>query len=402
MKNELIQRMHEGLFSNLYNHFLVRYPSCAANASELSDALQVVDGADAQEVLSLLHTHSWEVGRYRSDLAPKVEILWGEISPRERGDYIAGVSEGSRMAEQTCGEMLDFILEQLKEGTDVEWSAISACQLGCNLLTMGEEKAFTRLLQYDVDWRQEIERINPMDAKRWKATHLLSKRVIDVFLEATLILKRPDATQLVLEQGANPNILVWQLERSYNALYTALSYAIHHREALATVALLRFGADVNGSNQVARRSPLPEAFLRGDRCLIAKLMDAGALLDAGATFSETPFPYGRSNPVEWVQENLSDVIEFLPLESKPLFHSPHAQGGWYFTLLELAAADLDLLRFVADQGLDLQPTEYEMATLIHFRKSEALELILDRIAPRKKEAVLARVLANWPEFSSKA
>lgn len=402
MQNELKPSMREGLFSRLYNHFLVRYPHYAVNASGPCEALQAVDKTERQKVSSLLQTQGWEVGFHRPDLASIVPVLWPEISPRMRGDYLSGSSEGVRLEEQSSGDMLEFILEKLEAGGEVEFSAVSACQLGCNLLAVGEETAFARLLEYDVDWQQEIERIPPADAKRWKATHLLSKRVINVFLEATLILKRPDSTQLVLEQGANPNILVWQLERSSNALYTALSYAIHHEQARATDALLRFNADAKGSSQVSMRCPLSEAFMKRDRSLIAKLLDAGASLDDGATFSEAPFPYGMSCPVEWVQENLSDLIEFIPLESKPLFHSPHAQGGWYYSLLEIAASDLDLLQFVADRGLDLQLTAYEAAALINTKRYEALCFILDRVAPEQKETVLACVQAEWPEFGSDA
>lgn len=398
MKNELKPSIREGLYSHLYDHFLVRSPHHAISVLCRSEALRTIDATEGERVSSLLQTQGWEVGFHRPDMAPIVVKHWPEISPRMRGDYLSGSSESVRLKDHSSGDMLQFILEKLEGGGEVEFSAVSACQLGCNLLAFGQETAFARLLEYDVDWQQAIERIQPADAKRWKTPHLLSKRVIDVFLEATLILKRPDSTQLVLERGANPNILVWQLERSSNARYTALSYAIHHEQERASAALLRFNADAKGSNQVAMRCPLSEAFLRGDRRLIEKLLDAGASLNDGATFSKVPFPYGLSCPVEWVQENLADLIDFIPLEAKPLFHSPDAQGGWYYSLLEIAAGDLQLLRFVADQGLNLQLTAYEAASLINLNRHEALSFILDRIAPEQKETVLARVHSERPEF----
>ena len=327
MNTEVTESTPYGLFRYLYNHYQVRYPEMhmSMGAVLTNDVLDAVDAIDSSDLQTHLAKDSWLIGIGRPDMADSVQLLWDTMTPLARGDYLAGFTELTYLSGQQDEARLAFIKEQVNQQSSVEFTAETACEIGCALLAMGLEDTFANLLHVDIPWEQEIDRASAQDARRWKTISRLSKRVIDIFLEAALILKRPNAATLLLGHGANPDILIWQLERSSNALYPALSYAIKNSLAGAVDALLEHGANPRGSDSAPMRSPLALAFQQCDFPLIQRLLTAGASLEDGMRYSEAPTFYGMGSPVEWVSEQLSELLELLPLEAKPLFHSPHAQ-----------------------------------------------------------------------------
>lgn len=398
MNHDSQPRIRDGLFRYLYNHYLVRYPQMNPYALNVREGVEEFDRIDEQTLFSYLQVQAWAVGDIRPDLAVAVREHWNELSPLVRGEYLAGSSECLFREGGKTKKDLEFLVFQIKGASEVELSPESACQIGCSLLALGEDEAFANLLESGADFEQEVERASESDAKRWRTIRLLSPRVIDILLEATLVLNRPDSTRTALKHGANPNILVWQLERSYNALYSALSYAIHNQQQAATNALIKSRANVRGSESAPLRSPLAEAFQLGDGQLIEVLLKKGASFDDGARYREPPITYGRGWPVDWVHEHLSGLMDFLPLDAKPLFHSPHAQGGYHYTLLSTISRSADKLRVFADYGFELRLTAHEAAYLIDSNCHESFCFILDQTAPDSRDVVLERVGSKWRKF----
>lgn len=389
-----------GLFRYLYNHYQVRYPDYYMFVEPLlpREAVEALEKIEVKDLEVHLGEDSWLIGIERPDLAESVQALWGGLSPLTRGNYLAGFTERTYFGCPQMESRLSFLRDQMRDSAKTDFTPEAACEIGCCLVAMGEVAAFSDLLQADVDWEQEIDRASVRDARRWKTIGKLSRRVIDIFLEAALIVKRPEAVKLALAHGANPNILVWRLERSSNGLYTALSYAIHHEFNAAVDALLEGGADPRGSDSAPQRSPLAQAFQQTDFDLIKRLLAAGASLDDGPRYTEAPLTYGLGAPVEWVEEQLADLLELLPLEAKPLFHTPHVQGGTYYTLLQCAWDDPEKLALPEEIGLDLRLTVHEMAQLIRTREYDIFCVLVGRLGESVKKEALARVREAWPDF----
>jgi hypothetical protein len=398
MNPDISKPMPNGLFRYLYNHFLVRCPDFCGSliSNEIMDMAAKIEVDDLEAQLA---NNSWLIAIARPDLNDAVQALWRSMTPLARGDYLAGFTEATYQQGNPTKAQILFIREQLSQSDSIELTAEAACQIGCILLAMGMRDPFIHLLQAKVHWEEAIDRASVQDTRRWKTLHQLSKRAIDVLLEAALILKCPDAVELILEHGANPNILIWQLERSSNALYSALSYAIKNNLSSAVNALLKYGANPRGSDLVPARSPLVQAFELCDQELIKRLLAAGASLDDGPRTFEAPGTYGYGIPIEWVEQELSDLLSLLPIEAKPLFHSPNAQGGHYYTLLECLWGNAEQLAIAEEIGLDLHLTTYEVALLIQRKQYTSFCTLIGRLGESVKNEALARVQQKWPDFS---
>jgi len=400
MNTEISPAKPYGLFRYLYNHYQVRYPDYHRFVEPLlpTGDLDAVNNIEPDSLEPHLETNIWLIGIARPELAESVLAHWGSMSPLARGNYLAGFTERTYFGCLEIESRLQFIKEQLRELDSIELTGETACEIGCCLLGMDLSDEFMGLLGASIDWEQEVDRASARDAKRWKTINKLSKRIIDVFLEAALVLKRPSAVQVLLERGADPNIHIWQLERSSNGLYPALSYTIKNGILEAVDSLLEHGADPRGSALVENRSPLALAFWESDFVRIKQLLAAGASLEDGPRYEEAPTFYAMNAPVEWVREQLSELLGLLPIDGKAIFHTPNAQGGFYFTLLQCLWDDAEKIRFAEEIGMDLRLTEYEMARLIQWKEREALSLLLGRLGESVKNKALDRIqkeFADW-------
>lgn len=401
MNTETTKVVPYGLFRYLYNSFQVRYPDYYMFVEPMlpRDAVAAVGELEAKDLEAHMATHSWLIGLERPDLFEAVQALWDQMSARSRGDYLAGFTERTYFGCPQMEARLSFICEQLSGGSSIELTPETGCEIGCCLLAMGKKTAFSDLLQADIDWSHEIDRASPRDAKRWNTIGELSRRVIDVFFEAALILKKSDAAKLMLKHGANPNIFVWRLERSCNVRYSALSYAIDHELDDMVDAIFENNVDPSGLESAASRSPLSLAFENSDFQLIRRLLQAGASLEDGPRYEEAPFFYARNCPIDWVREQLTELLGLLPIEAKPIFHRPNAQAGYYYTLLECVWGDPEKLAFAEEIGLDLRLTEYEIAKLIQKNQYTTFCTLVGRLGESVKDEALARVQRRWPDFS---
>lgn len=388
-----------GLFRYLYNHYEVRYPRVDRLDYFISGEHQeTVRGANPENLAAYLVEHSWLIGIARADLFESVLKLWSDMSPLSRGEYLAAYTERNYCLGPGGEDERLFIRKQLRDPDSIQFSPETACEIGCCLLAFDMEDAFEGLLKMDLPWKQEIFRSSTSDAKRWKTLQKISNRVIDIFLEAALVHRRSDHLELILDHGANPNILFWRLERSSNALYPALGYAISEEDLKSAEVLLDNGADARGSEKAPTRSPISQAFQLRNLPLITRLISAGASFQDGPRYDEAPMFYCMRSPVEWVSENLSELLGLLPLEAKPIFHTPNAQGGFYYTLLQCVWDDKDMLTDLEGLGLALRMTIYEAAQLIERGKFETFCYLAGKLGEDTKKEALARMRKEWPEF----
>ena len=400
MNTDLPKLKPHGLFRYLYDHYQLRsrdFERCLSPV-RTPEILDAVGKIDENNLEAYLPENSWLIAITRPNLNHSVKELREDLSPLARGNYLAGFTELTYFGGPQDESRISFISEQLENDLPIEFTPDTACQIGCALLGLGLDETFADFLKFDIDWEQAVDRTSPTNTWRWKTIDRLSTRMIDIFLEASLILKRPDVTKFILDYGADPNIPVWQLERSSNALYSALSYGIKSGLANAVDALLKHGADPRGLEFNPLRSPLALAFQEQNVPLIKRLLAAGASLEDGRRYTEAPMVYEIGSPVEWVDTHLSELLGLLPLEAKPLFHSPHAQGGQFFTLLQCVWDDLEKLSFAEEIGMDLRLTAHEVARLIQTKRYATFCALVERLGESVKKEALARVQQKWPDF----
>lgn len=230
-----------GWFRLLPYQYVARYPyrqtvSDETSQSQALTALHeewragklVVDDV----IASVLEKHVWLIGRLL--LADWGELHWDRWAGPSRGAFFAGYSEIFLPREET----LEWIESRL--GT-VTFLPESACQFACNLIWRNRPDLLARILNDEPYWKEDIWR---GDKKTYPDLYwsegieymsFLSRRCIDMILEAALTRRCASSVNLALRQGANPNINFWELERNSNHMHTALGFAL--REGMADIAL---------------------------------------------------------------------------------------------------------------------------------------------------------------------
>lgn len=234
----------------------------------------------------------------------------------------------------------------------------------------------------------------------------MSERAIDRCLEASLRVHHLEMARLCLASGADPNLGIWRLERSFNQQYSALGYAIAKIADSSLVAkfvecLLGAGADPSGIGYEGRNKPLFFA-LRKKKWEVAKL-----LLDGGAEFPSRGNRSGNSHRksvsrsfgreaenLEWVEREIASLMSMAEDLEEDNFYEGHAQGGSKYRFLDafFSSDDVFALRRFADRGLSLQLTARDIASALssdawdclHYvwekmgAPSEAMDLIIER------------------------
>ena len=69
--------------------------------------------------------------------------------------------------------------------------------------------------------------------------------------------------QLALHTGADPNLPVWRLERSFNEKHCALSFAISQSYRHAAEMLLKAGASAEGTDFTSHNYPSTRLCAKG-------------------------------------------------------------------------------------------------------------------------------------------
>jgi hypothetical protein len=371
-------------------------------------------GIDRTSINALLPDNVWAIGALAD---PKLlEPHWDTLSPLQRGQAVAGLSEDGCSGPWIANHI-----------GPCRFDAVSAAQAGCNAVLHRMAGLLSDVLSRSHDLEASVARFSTCGLRSGRfeeVTRQLSTRVIDLILEAALIARDTAAARLTLEHGADPNIPVWCLERSFSERHCALSHAIDTGANGIAGALIAAGASIQGTTFCTRNLPLFFAVSKGNRAL------AEALLEQGATFASSD-PGGRRakairrlrktkpewiqpcrdyffgfglEEVERVQEEVGKLVELVPIEQKQCFYDGHGQGGIWQTFLQACGSDVESIEFFEAHGLDTRLAAEELLSLSKSGCEEALAYVLNKqkaTTPLEGEALLSAVLAALEEARRK-
>lgn len=236
-----------GWFRWLHHHYLFRHGhnhEFALFGNLYNDAWQGISDTptplykrqdDVFMLEAVLNRHAWMAGMV--PLVTSVFACWHNLERPARGAFLAGLSE--RLG---FDDVMDSAMTHLHEA---DFSPESLCQLVCNYVKYGRIDLFETLLSSSVELTAEIRRFDAFQTAVFNEDEILaqlSHRVIDLILEAALIRNHPEAASLALKYGADPNIPIWQLERSSNHHYSALGYVMREGYSDLVELLLKSGA----------------------------------------------------------------------------------------------------------------------------------------------------------------
>jgi len=250
-KLKLLANLHEepphGLFRWLHNHYLFRYheKEFGRQFSEIlfgpwqgiSDNPPPESGQKAHKDLwvKILNRNAWVAGIM--GIRETVRTFWDDITPLARGAYFAGASERS-----FNDSLAQDIVSQF---STITLTPESSCQIACNAIINRQPEVFRKILSCEQTLSARIERQSGLRKPikiELKQLPLLSNKIVDLLLETALVAHQPEYTKLALEHGANPNLTVWQLERSYNKIHSGLDYALSMGYSAEARYLQDFGA----------------------------------------------------------------------------------------------------------------------------------------------------------------
>lgn len=353
--------------------------------------------------------HSWEVGlNGRTDL---LERHWHTMTPEQRGAAVAGISETK--------EGMKWILPRLKS---CKLNAVTTCQLACNAVDHKRTDILAVALDSSDCLTGEVRRYLGPRGRSWgefaPVIEQLSNQCIDLILEAAVIREHSLAIQMALDQGANPDIPVWVLHRSFNEKHCALSFCIEHRKKKAVKLLLAAGANPRGITFCTPNLPLFQAISSKDHALAFRLLKKGASFadsEAGtqrrraianarnkkliSPASDYSFGHLEEN-LSWMREKIGSLIKLIPVGRKPCFYDGNGQGGYWSTFLDVAGSDVSVIKRYEALGLDTRLTAEEFLSIVESNAYDKLLHLLRNESQEIKARVLFRVRRRKPTFGS--
>lgn len=302
---------------------------------QLDKGTQVLGKNILSRVVPLLEARAWTAGNLLLRQLPSV--VWQDLTPVARGHYLAGLSTHMRRAANP--DSIEFLIADQLSGTDspdlfdvtgellqrlptVSLDEEVAAEIGANAIHSGRLDVLRTILSRPDLPEGPVCRVGERrDTRRWeKQLSQHSTRVKDVLLEAAVRCHHAEAMRLLLDCGASPDIPCWNLERSYNQWFCALSFAIHaateHTTAVAQAmidALLDHGADPQGLECDGRNHPLMRAMLQQEWRLADRLLALGAKFEGGQDSSEF-WPFLRhleDNTIGMTEESCRAIPDML-------------------------------------------------------------------------------------------
>jgi hypothetical protein len=349
------------------------------------------------KIVAILNIHARTFGLLSETSI--VEEFWERLDPSARGNFLAGLSTDLE-EENAARERIESRL------ADAELTPETTCELGVNAALRGWPAVLDFVLLRGDALNSDVPRIEPFgNPSRWEEyTKPLSNRVVDLILEAALRRRASDAVIKALQAGANPNLSIWCLERSYNKQYSALAYAIKEEATEIAEALLDAGALPCGTAFGGFHQPLFMAVLHELDALAERLLDAGAsfseagdgeVSDAFDTL-ERWFSHERSRA-----DSFRDQLPLVDIQAKRLFHTGGGQGGFWYTWLTAIShgeQGADRLRLYHSRGLSLSLSVEELCWMIQFGHQDSLAYILEQQNPKVTAATLAEILGKRIPF----
>jgi hypothetical protein len=410
-----------GWFRWLHNHFLGRYPfhdrRLADELSrlgwpELEQNLESLSATDTERVVRLVGLHAWTVGWL--GMVKTVETCWPQLSPGQCGAIFAGLLETTWTPETAA-----WIKRCLD---DIAFAPESACQLACNSIRHGDMDILERVLSCEMDWQASIRRGDPgayPDTDWPEMLDHLSHRLIDMIFQAAIFAGNLTAIKLALAKGANPDLFIWQLERSYNEKHSPLTYSISQSRIEVAKELLQAGASLKGNRHILPNLALHPAISNHETQLVDELLKHGASFhelpqtpqeepkEEGSeseiiNFSRKPFFGHFTKEVEWASRAVGAVIPLVDISSKVAFHDANAQSGQWSTYLNKLLYDDrfdELLKYEA-AGMDTRLAAEELCTAVDWDSVKCLMYLLEKFGEAQRARALFRIRRHKPDFGA--
>ncbi len=341
-----------------------------------------------------VNRHAWEAGKVIS--LTSMDMLRPQLDPEASGRLLAASSDREFQFEAAHLDDVSLTPETLLE------IAMQACRLR-------DAALLARVLQKGAGLMDmTLRRMEPLsngawsDESRWaEQVAKLSHRVADMLLETALTRAFPEGVEMALALGADPNITLWRLERSYNAWHTSLSFVLSEWPSLIRDEVQA----VSDTEYVVQLLIQHPAFAKGGRHFPA-LMEAlqrgqhdvcDRLLSAGVTFESDDKPEWTQKTIAggdvdwsrcywlWAKEDqgalarqLADAVPLIPASEADWFHSAGAQGGAWMTPLSLLLNDKDLPHLIhyTAAGLPLNPTYQDCLRIVQKKAIDCLRWLL--------------------------
>jgi len=410
-----------GWFRWLYNHFLGRYPFsddrfeatlAEQGWQEISEAFPDFAPEEAAAFAPVVAKHAWTVGYL--GLTELADACWERLKAEQRGAILAGLTEMYARAE-----LVEWIRARLPF---CAFSPESACQIACNAIWHKWPDILTVVLASGVDLASAIHRGDEGDypETRWPdIVAKLSHRIIDMVLEAALVRNDSNAVRMALDNGANPNLAVWRLERSYNEKHCALSFAISEDRKHVADLLLQAGATAAGIDFTPPEYPLYLAISKGWDDLAERLLQSGASLrapGAPAHGSSAPKTEGSESEVllpfrgkffghfdkelNWARTAIGSVIPLAPITEKQAFYQGNGQGGQWTTILNAVIGNVGRLQRYEALGLDTRLTDEELCSAVDRDAFDGLLYLLGKHGTEARDRIIFRMRRRKPELGS--
>lgn len=390
--------------------------------------LPLTPNALAQHLL-LLNAHAWTLsrcGHFRL-----LEDHWPLLTPAARGAALAGGSDLHHLldmkwisypvlhaaSEQFRAEAAPHVqwLHQRLSDSDalahpIELTPENVLELACNAISMHDTPLLQRILLLGHD--QLYASVQRMEAHArgftWsregefaEKVSRLSHRVIDMILEAALVIGHFEAFRIALDAGAPPHLPIWVLERNYNEHHTALTYAIAQRDPEWADLLLQPQYGLQPHTEPTSLA-LYLAIIKGRHVLARQLLQAGMTFDRGHlnenfTVENSILFTCHSEDIELAQR-LGHGLSLAQPAEVAWFYQGNGQGGRYCNLLTyfLASDDLPGLQSYAALGLPLRLTAPDLATALRYKARRCLPWLARQLhAP---PAFMARIREELPHF----
>lgn len=410
-----------GMVDWMHYGFALRYGGNRNYLESEEEWRQLEEDADSlgsemlMRIPPLFDGHAWTAGTLMMLRLPG--LLWPQLTAVARGQYLAGLARHMRNTEHPLS--VEFLNRDLSDGIGVPTgfdaaaevlrglpeaglSAESAAEIGANAIRSNRLDVLDSVLTHP-DFNEDgcVTRVNgypeQMGFEQQLSQH--STRLLDVLLEAAVRCHKPSAMRTLLERGASPNILCWNLERSFNDWFSALSFAIHALRAVEDKAhvqemielLIKHGANAEGLACEGLNNPLIHAMRSGRWSLVDSLLEHGARFSGGGDYKPQEFkkegrfiPAGhpllhyRQEDLDWVREMISPLVPLAEFWQVPLFHKGNAQCGWTTTFLDYVLADeeLPLLKKYEALGLPTTLTPALFLNIVQGGHREALLYLL--------------------------
>jgi hypothetical protein len=338
------------------------------------------------------HARTLGVLRQRS----VAERCWATADQKSRGCFLGGFSCHAYEPEERA-----WIAARLD---DVKFTAASACELGVNAMVFGIPEFFRAALADPETSRQRLPRL--ADSCWLKYIEQISDTVADLILEAALRHRYLPGVEAALVAGANPNLPVWCLERSFNEAFSALAYAIDCDVSEIADALLRAGADPRGTAYGGYDQPLFYALAK-DRDELAD-----RLLAAGSSFSRHGGDAGDAkgafygcfrDELDWAHRAIGGLAPLVDVATKRCFYMGNGQGGSQHLMLPMVVGytdNLERLKKYEALGLDTALSAEEICKLIDADAFRCLAYLLEKHGPSVCGKAFFRIRRRKPEFGA--